>query len=129
MWNLQLTIYFFFFILRETGLVDNDTPRIHTDIPTEDTHTIQHEKSRMVIELKLDGKFSIFKSRESTNDNLVDRILVVITREGKTWDYHYDLYANNESAYFDYNVNIFPSEYVHKKMVKELDYTGLDYDY
>ena len=51
-----------------------------------------------MIELELDGVFSVFKSREPTNDDPIERVLVVIIPKGKTWDTHCDSYSNNEST-------------------------------
>lgn len=79
----------------------------------------------MVIELELDGIFSIFKYREPTNNDLIDNILVVIT-PFKIWNPHCNSYANNELSFLNYDLNVLPNEYVHKELVEEHNYSGLD---
>ena len=55
------------FILRESGLVLNDTPKIHCNVPSAEDHSLFDEETRLRIPFTLDGKFSVFKSRSLTN--------------------------------------------------------------
>ena len=51
------------FILREAGLVVNDTPKIHIDDPSVEDHSIFHVETRLRIPLRLSVIFSVFKTR------------------------------------------------------------------
>ena len=55
------------FILREAGLVLNDTPKIHYNVPSAEDHSLFDEEIGLRIPFTLDGTFSIFKSRSLTN--------------------------------------------------------------
>ena len=72
------------FIMREAGLVVNNTCKIHTPSVEENTHTIHNPKTGLVINLQLDGIFSVFNTRipndldfESNTDP------VILNLEGK----------------------------------------------
>ena len=63
---------------------------------SKDTHTIQDPKSGLVINLQLDGIFSVFETRTPNDlDFKIDTNPVVLTPEGKTWNPYYKSYANN----------------------------------
>ena len=48
------------FILRETGLVLHDTPKIHCNVPSAEYHSLFDEETGMRIPFTLDGMFSVF---------------------------------------------------------------------
>ena len=51
------------FILREAGLIVNETAKIHCDDPSIENHSIFDEESGLRIPLSLNGIFSLFKTR------------------------------------------------------------------
>ena len=56
------------FILREVGLVLNDTPKIHCNVTSAEDHSLFDEDTGLRIPFTLDGTFSVFKSRSLTNE-------------------------------------------------------------
>ena len=54
------------FILREAGLVLNDTPKIHCDDPSIENHSLFDEETGLRILFTLSGTFSMFASRSLT---------------------------------------------------------------
>ena len=58
------------FIMREAGLVVNETPKIHCDNPTVEDHSIFDEESGLRIPLSLNGIFSAFKTRALTDQEI-----------------------------------------------------------
>ena len=58
------------FILREAGLVLNDTPKIHCDDPSVEDNSLFDEETGMRIPFTLNGIFSMFASRSLTEDEI-----------------------------------------------------------
>ena len=61
------------FILREAGLVVNDTPKIHIDDPSVEDHSIFHVETRLRIPLRLSGIFSVFQTH-SLNEGEIENV-------------------------------------------------------
>ena len=84
------------FIMREAGLVVNDTCRIHSPSVEENTHTIHNPKTGLVINLQLEGIFSIFDTRVPNDlDFESDTDPVILTPEGRKWNPYCTSYATN----------------------------------
>ena len=58
------------FILREAGLVLNDTPKIHCDDPIAEYYSLFDEETGLIIPFTLNGTFSMFASRSLTEDEI-----------------------------------------------------------
>ena len=58
------------FILREAGLVLNDTPKIHRGDPSVENHSIFDEETGLRIQFTLNGTFSIFSSCSLMEDKI-----------------------------------------------------------
>ena len=58
------------FVMREAGIVVNDTPKIHMKNPTIEDHSIYFADSNFRIPMALWGTFSYFPTRLPTNDEL-----------------------------------------------------------
>ena len=58
------------FILREVGLVLNDTPKIHCNFPSAEDHSLFDEETGLRIPFTLDETFSVFKSRSLINEEI-----------------------------------------------------------
>ena len=56
------------FILREAGLIVNDIPKLHLLDPSADDHAIIADNRNLRIPLQLNGIFSFFHTRRSTDD-------------------------------------------------------------
>lgn len=60
------------FILREAGLKVDETPKIQSDDPGEDVHSIRDPGSGLHIHLKLRGMFSYFDCRAMSEDGMLN---------------------------------------------------------
>ena len=56
------------FVMREAGIVVNDTPKIHMKNPTIEDRSIYFEETSFRIPMALWGTFSYFSTRAPTND-------------------------------------------------------------
>ena len=57
------------FVLREAGFIVNDTPRIHCQNVTKDSHTIISEDGDLRMPSRLHGVFSYFPSFKPDDDH------------------------------------------------------------
>ena len=92
------------FILRESGLIVQDIPKIHCDKPTVEDHLIYDSVTKLQIPLKLDGIFSYFPTRaltlqEMENCDQIEHVLLYPDVE--TWDPYTQTYALNEERLVD----------------------------
>ena len=93
------------FMMREAGIVVNDTPKIQTDEPTANDHSIIFPETEFRIPLFLHGVFSYFpttKPKRATMAACENVYLLTPTR----WNPHCDSYARNEEAMLDWQGNI-----------------------
>lgn len=105
------------FIMREAGIIVNDTPKIHKEDPSIDDHAIiiPHE-SNLRIPLQLNGVFSFFHTRCPTADEIryCDN-KIFITPDSESWDPYSSHYAENEAAMLDWEGNIMEERYRAKR--------------
>ena len=95
------------FILREAGLVVNDKPKIHSDMPTVEDHSIYAPDVDLRIPLKLNGIFSYFHTRKPTPEEIQNcRDHIIITPDGDDWDPYSTHYAINEESMLDWEGNM-----------------------
>ena len=76
------------FILRESGLVLYDTPKIHCNVPSAEDHSMFDEEKGPRIPFTLDRTFSVFKSHSLKNEeinNVEDFETVFLTPDSKKW--------------------------------------------
>lgn len=95
------------FLLREAGIIVNDTPKIQMPDPTEDDHAIIVPDSDLRIPLSLWGIFSYFPTCEPTVDDLENPTDVYVLTPAK-WNPHSDAYAFNEASMLDWEGNMQP---------------------
>jgi hypothetical protein len=95
------------FILREAGLIVNETPKIHVEDPAIQDHSIYFEAFKLRIPLALWGIFSYFPTRKPTIKDLQsdENEVLLITPDGP-WTPHTDVYARNEENMLDHFGNI-----------------------
>ena len=91
------------FILREAGIVVNDTAKIHIIDPTIEDHSVFFPKVNLRIPLALEGVFSYFPTRNPTTDDLLEGEPLTITPEGPTWNPNSEHYSLNEDSYLDWS--------------------------
>jgi hypothetical protein len=95
------------FIMREAGIIVNETPKIQLEDPSEDDHTLTFPGTGFRIPLSLWGVFSYFPTTKPTVDDLLEpdeTYLLTPTR----WNPHTDAYAKNEEAIMDWEGNVKP---------------------
>ena len=112
-------------ILREVGLILNDTPKIHCNVPSAEYHSLFDEETGMRIPFNLDGTFSVFKSRSLTNEeiNNVEYFeTVFLTPDSNKWDPYYKSYKHKEESFLDHRGRIIPpSNHNKRTLIDELD--------
>ena len=94
------------FILRESGVVINDKPKIHVSDPSLDDHAVIFVKENMRIPLKLNGIFSYFETTNPIPEQVRDcEDVLLITPDHNCYP-HTRVYASNEENIVDWEVNI-----------------------
>ena len=91
------------FIMREAGIIVNDTPKIHVPNPDSSDHSISFPMSNLDIPLQLMGTFSYFSSRNPTSDEIHSCDKIFLTPDGTNWDPYSSHFAVNEDSMLDYD--------------------------
>lgn len=94
------------FILREAGLIVNETPKFHCKHPTIEDHSIYSEPHDLRIHLQLHGTFSYFDSRKPTVQEIKDADeddLIWFTPDQDLWDPYLDTWQMAEASMIDEN--------------------------
>mmetsp|Transcript_19836 Transcript_19836/g.27897 ORF Transcript_19836/g.27897 Transcript_19836/m.27897 type:complete len:252 (+) Transcript_19836:1963-2718(+) len=94
------------FIMREAGIIVNDTAKIHVNNPTSNDHALIHDTENLKIPLQLDGIFSFFHTRTPTSDKMISCRKIIITPDGDLWNLYSDHYAKNEECMLDWEGNM-----------------------
>ena len=90
------------FVMREAGVVVNDTPKIQTENPTVSSHSIHFPETDLRVPLSLWGVFSYFPTSKPSLLKLQQSENVYLLTP-TTWDPHSLSYARNEAAMLDCN--------------------------
>ena len=90
------------FIMREAGLLVNDTPKIHVEEPTEEHHSISFRGDDFRIPLSLWGTFSYFPTSTATEQQIEACDDVYLLTPNGTWDPNSEVYAHNEASMLDW---------------------------
>lgn len=90
------------FVMREAGVVVNDTPKIQATDPTTSTHAISFPETGFRIPLSLRGVFSYFPTSRPTLLQLqhYDEVYMLTPTE---WNPHCSSYEKNEAMMLDCN--------------------------
>ena len=94
------------FIIREAGVILNDTPKIHVKDPTADDHALIFPSDDFRIPLKLHGIFSYFNTRAPTDQEVRECENVHLLTPENRWDPHDPAYSHNEDAIMDWEGNV-----------------------
>ena len=86
------------FLMRESGLVVNDVPKIHCSDPDRNDHCIISIEHDLKIMLNLNGIFSYFQSRMPLVHELYDAPKVFLTPDASTWNPTCPSFASNEAS-------------------------------
>ena len=91
------------FIMREAGLIVNDTPKIHVLEPSIQDHSIYFKDEKVRIPLSLSGIFSYFNTRTPSVEDMCDEDNVLhLTPNVLTWNPHSEAYSENEDNMLDF---------------------------
>ena len=96
------------FIMREAGIMVNDTPKIHIENPGVDNHSIWFPDRKIRIPLSLNGIFSYFPTSKPTNEDIEQcdpSNILHLSPEGR-WNPYDSTYATNENNMVDYERNM-----------------------
>ena len=94
------------FIMREGGLVVNETPKIHSNYPSIEDHSITFPDSSLRIPLQLSGIFSYFHSRKPSERELYDCRKLFLTPDSNDWNPHCTSFEKNERSMLDFRGEI-----------------------
>ena len=94
------------FIMREAGIVVNDTAKIHLDQPNSDDHAILVKDYDLRIPLQLHGIFSFYHTRKPTLDEVLHKPKVFMTPDSANWDPYSDHFSKNEESMTDWRGEI-----------------------
>ena len=112
------------FILREAGLIVNDTPKIHKEDPTMDDHAIIIPKENdLHIPLQLNGTFLFLHTRCPTAEEIQHcENIILITPDSESWDPYSTHYVENKAAMLDWEYNMMNEKYrvKHQKLDEDL---------
>ena len=89
------------FVMREAGIKVNDTPKIHTDVPSIADHSIEFPETNLRIPLSLNGMFSYFPTSKPTAETLRDCEEIYVLTPSR-WNPHDSAYAHNEAHMLDW---------------------------
>ena len=109
------------FLMREAGIIVNDTAKIHIHQPGEKDHAIIFPDDSLKIPLKLHGIFSYFDHR-SPNLNEIDHLEVLfLTPDSSKWNPNSSHFAENEESYMDCDGNVIdkPHKINHDLLINE----------
>jgi hypothetical protein len=96
------------FLLREAGLIVNETPKIQVVSPDVlSDHSIYFDGAKLRVPLALWGIFSYFPTRQPTLQEVHnDETEVLLISPDGNWNPHTDVYARNEENMLDHLGNI-----------------------
>ena len=94
------------FIMREAGIKVNEVPKIHSDNPSVEDHSLYFEEDTLRVPLSLMGTFSYFVTRKPVEADLEGSEMVYLTPDSPQWNPHSDIYARNEETFLDWQGNL-----------------------
>ena len=119
------------FILREAGLIVNETAKIHCDNPSVENHSIFDEESGLRIPLSLNGIFSVFQTRapsEKEIEEIENYQTIFITPDSNVWDPYNESYKINEDSLVDFRGDISRRSRGTKQSLLQVDVSAMNTD-
>lgn len=106
------------FILREAGLICNDTAKIHLEDPGSADHSIIFPEIDFSIPLQLWGVFSYFHTRAPTQLEITEcDDVIMLTPDSTNWNPYSDHFASNEESMLDWEGNMIEQRYRKKHII------------
>ena len=109
------------FILRQGGIIVNDTAKIHCSDPSTDDHCILFPHSDLRIPLKLNGIFSYFNSRKPLPSEVHEKDNMFINPDVAEWNPNCQYFEINEDAMTDHEGYITDMDRRANKHIQLLD--------
>ena len=110
------------FIMREAGLVVNDTPKIHTQNPTQNHYSIYFKETKLRIPLAFHGVFSYFPTRLPSDQDMSDVVEVLhLTLDILQWNPHSEAYDQDEYNMLDFQGRIIKNEHSARILISDLE--------
>ena len=94
------------FVMRERGILVNEVPKIHCEVPSTHNHSIRFKDSNLHIHLQLKGIFSCFRTRKPSPDELMHNDKIFLTPDSEDWNPHCTSFSDNESSMINYRGEI-----------------------
>ena len=122
------------FIMREAGLVVDETAKIHAARPTVENHSIFDRETKLRIPLSLRGIFSCFQTRALTSDereHCESYDAIFLTPDADAWDPYDQSWAYQEDSLLDSEGDIVqrePKERVHLIEQPDFDISAFEGD-
>jgi hypothetical protein len=107
------------FIMREAGIVVNDRPKIHSDDPGVDDHSIFFPESEFRITLTLNGVFSGFPTFKPDIDTLRECENIYMLTPTR-WDPHDQAYRHNEDSMMDWQGEMIERKYRRQVLLSDV---------
>jgi hypothetical protein len=108
------------FVLRQVGMVVNDTPKIHVAEPTIDDHSIMFPETGFRIPLSLYGVFSYFSTSKPTITMMQESEEVYLLTP-TNFNPHDDAYATNEESMMDWEGNMIEKQHRTQIILSEIE--------
>ena len=97
------------FVLRESGLILNDTPKMHCKDPSVEDYSLFDEETGLRIPFTLDGTLSIFETHSLAEDEIEDAEnypTILLNPDSNRWNPYDKSYKLNENSYLDNRGNM-----------------------
>ena len=98
------------FLLREAGIVLNETPKMQQDEPTIMNHSMLFSEENLRVHLGLQGIISYFSSRKPTRDEILNLPRLKLTPDQPEWDPYDVIYSRQEESMIDFEGNMIDKE-------------------
>ena len=119
------------FILREAGLIVNETANIHCEDPSVENHSISDEEPGLKIPLSLNGIVSVFKTR-SPSEKEIEEIesyqTIFITLDSNVWDPYNESYRINKDSLVGFRGDISRRSCGTKRLLLQVDVLAMKAD-
>ena len=107
------------FVLREKGIICNDTAKIHVQDPGVDDHAIVFPETGLRIPLQLHGIFSYFATRQPTTTELMESDSIYLLTPSR-FNPHDTAYSANEASMLDWKGEMIEARHRNRIMLSDV---------
>ena len=91
------------FIMREGGITVDECPKYQAQAPSVSHHSMHSKESNLRIHFDLNGNFSLFKTRDPSDEELGSCDKIFITPSSASWNPYSEYFPRNEQTMLDYD--------------------------